>query len=79
MGCTIVAHFAKLCSKYCIKPTALYANLISGNACHYIIPTVIDVIETHGYGIRFRLTLVSIHVAKVQLVRRFDHEGLRQL
>ena len=26
-----------------------------------------DVIEAHGYGMRFRLMIVSIHVAKVQI------------
>ena len=30
-----------------------------------------DVIEAHGYGIRFRLMIVSIHVAKVQSRKNF--------
>ena len=34
-----------------------------------------DVIEAHGYGMRFRLTIVSIHVAKVQIHKRITEEN----
>ena len=32
----------------------------------------LGVIEAHGYGMRFRLTIVSIHVAKVQICKTFQ-------
>ena len=43
-----------------------------------------DGYKPHGYGMRFiyKMTIESIHIAKVQLVTRFDHGGfchLRQL
>ena len=37
-----------------------------------------DVIEAHGYCMRYKLIIVSIHVAEVQVVKHFGHGGLRQ-
>ena len=37
-----------------------------------------NVIEAHGYGMRYKSMMVSIHVAKVQVVKNFDHRGLYQ-
>ena len=45
---------------------------------HETVMRMVDVIEAHGYGMRFRLMIVSIRVAKVQFVRRFERKGLRQ-
>ena len=38
-----------------------------------------NVIEAHGYSMKFKLTIVSIHLAKVQLVQRFASGGFHQL
>ena len=38
-----------------------------------------NVIEAHGYSMKFKLTIVSIHLAKVQLVQRFDCGGFLKL
>ena len=38
-----------------------------------------NVIEAHGYSMKFKLTIVSIHLAKVQLVKCFDCGGFHQL
>ena len=36
-------------------------------------------IEAHGYGMRYKLMIMSIHVAEVQVVKCFDHGDLCQL
>ena len=38
-----------------------------------------DVVESHGYGMRFNLTIVSINIPEVQLVRCSDQGGLCHL